>query len=114
MELTANVKTFDVNTAIICKFGLIWKNLNAQNNCKESCISRYISVHNSKFNCYEINNFLDVIGDVNTNLTTLYDMLMKMSHQLETVTGNLERVTKELEEMKKKLNQTEEKLKIGK
>ena len=44
--------------------------------------------------------------EASTNLTTLYDMLTKMSRQLETVTNDLL-------ETKKKLNETEEKLKIG-
>ena len=45
-------------------------------------------------------------GEASTNLTTLYDMLTRMSRQLETVTNDLL-------ETKKKLNETEEQLKIG-
>ena len=45
-------------------------------------------------------------GDAGNNLTTLYDILTKVSQQLETM-------TKDLEKTKKKLNETQEKLKIG-
>ena len=43
-------------------------------------------------------------GNVNENLTTLYDMVTEMAHELKTV-------SKSLEETKGKLNETEKELK---
>ena len=53
------------------------------------------------------------VGDVCSNLTTLYDVVTRLSQQVANMTKNFEEVTKEVEETKKKLNATEEKLKTG-
>ena len=53
------------------------------------------------------------VGDVRSNLTSLYDVCTTLSQQVANMTKNFEVVTKELEETKKKLNAIEEKLKTG-
>ena len=63
-------------------------------------------------------------GNVNENLTTLYDMVTEMAQELKTVSRSLEDklnetekelkdVTEELWETKRKLNATEKKLNTG-